>query len=73
MQELGKFNPKINVIPNGVEKYMNFSTNNNLSVIGSFQFQRPLLESLTKNFGNNGFKYFSQEFGNNLLDLFKQK
>ena len=28
MQELGKFNLKINVIPNGLEKYMSFSINN---------------------------------------------
>ena len=36
MQELGKFNPKINVIPNGLEKYLNFSINNKLSFIDSF-------------------------------------
>ena len=28
MQELGKFDLKINVIPNGLEKYMSFSINN---------------------------------------------
>ena len=28
MQELGKFNLKINAIPNGLEKYMSFSTSN---------------------------------------------
>ena len=38
MQELGKFNLKINVIPNGLEKYMSFSVNNNLSFIDNFQF-----------------------------------
>ena len=38
MQELGKFNLKINVIPNGLEKYMSFSINNKLSFIDSFQF-----------------------------------
>ena len=38
MQELGKFNLKINVIPNGLEKYMSFSINNKLSLIDSFQF-----------------------------------
>ena len=30
MQELGKFNLKINVIPNELEKYMSFSINNKL-------------------------------------------
>ena len=38
MQELGKFNLKINVMPNGLEKYMSFSINNKLSFIVSFQF-----------------------------------
>ena len=38
MEELGKFNLKINVIPNGLEKYMNFTINNKLSFIDSFQF-----------------------------------
>ena len=32
MQELGKFNLKINVTPNGIEKYMSFSINNKLSL-----------------------------------------
>ena len=30
MQELSKFNFKINVIPNGLEKYMSFSINKNI-------------------------------------------
>ena len=36
-QGLGKFNLKINVILNGLEKYMSFSINNKLSFIESFQ------------------------------------
>ena len=32
MQELGKFNLKINVTSNGIEKYMSFSINNKLSL-----------------------------------------
>ena len=35
-QELGKFNLKINVVPNGLEKYVSFSINNKLSFIDSF-------------------------------------
>ena len=38
MQELGKFSLKINVIPNGLEKYMSFGINNKLYSIDSFQF-----------------------------------
>ena len=34
-QELGKLNLKINVIPNGLEKYMGFITNNKLSLTAS--------------------------------------
>ena len=36
MQELGKFNLKINVISNKLEKYMSFSINDKLSFIDSF-------------------------------------
>ena len=37
IQELGKFNLKISVIPNGLEKYMNFTISNKLSFIDSCQ------------------------------------
>ena len=39
MKELDKFNLKINVITNGLEKYMSFTISNKLSFIDSFQFQ----------------------------------
>ena len=54
MQELGKFSVKINVIPNGLEKYMNFSINNKLSFINSVQFRGSSLDSLCR---NEDFKY----------------
>ena len=38
MQEIGKFSFKINVILNGLEKYMNFSITNKLGFIDTFQF-----------------------------------
>ena len=38
LQELGKFNLKINVIRNGLEKYMSFTINNKLRFIGNFNF-----------------------------------
>ena len=38
MQELGKFDFEINVIPNRLEKRMNFNINNKLIFIDSFQF-----------------------------------
>ena len=37
MEELGKFDFKINVIPNGFGKYMSFSLDNKLFLIDSFQ------------------------------------
>ena len=73
MKELGKFNLKINVIPNGLEKYMTFSINNKSSFIDSFQFLSSSLDSLIKNLGKDGFNYLSQQFDNNVLDLVKQK
>ena len=73
MQEPGKFNLKLNVIPNGLEKYMRFSINNELIFINSFQFLSSSLNSLVKNLGKDDYKYFSQEFDNNVLDLVKKK
>ena len=71
MQELVKFNLKINVIPNGLEKYMSYSIKNNLSFINNFQFLSSSLDSLIKNLGKDDFKSLSQEFDNNVLHLVK--
>ena len=72
MQELGKFNLKINVIPNGLEKYMSFTINNKLSFIESFQFLSSSLDSLIKNLSKDNFEYLSYEI-DNVLHLVKQK
>ena len=61
VQELGKFNLKIDGIPNGLEKYISFTINNKLSFIGNFQFLSFLLDSLLKNLSKDEFKYLSQE------------
>ena len=66
MQELGKFNLKINVIPNGLEKYMSFNINSSLVFSSS-------LDSLVKKLVKNDFKRFCQEFDSNVLGLVKQK
>ena len=73
MQELDKFHFKINVIPNGLEKYMSFNINNKLIFIDSFQCLNSQLDSLVKKLGGNDFKYLSQEFDDNVLDLVKLK
>ena len=64
MQELGKFNLKTNIIPNGLKK---------LSFIESSQFLSSSLDSLVKNLAKDVFKYLSQEFNSNVLDLVKHK
>ena len=73
VKELGKFNLKINVIPNGLEKYMSFSLNNKLSFIDSFQFLNSSLRNLVKNLGKDNLKHLSKEFDNSFSDLVKQK
>ena len=69
MQELGK----LNIILNGLEKYMTFSIKNKLSFIDSFQLLSSSLDSLVKNLSKNDFKYLSKEIDSNVLDLVKQK
>ena len=44
-----------------------------MSFIGSFQFLGFSLNSLVKNLGKDDFKYLSQEFNSNILDLANQK
>ena len=69
MQALGKFNFKINVIPNGLEKYTSFNINNKSAFIASFQFLSSSLYSLVKILGKHDFKYLSQEFDTDISDL----
>ena len=52
---------------------MSFSINNKINFIDSFQFLSSTLDALVKNLNKDHFKYLSQEFGNNVLDLVKQK
>ena len=73
MQELGKFNLKINVIQNRLEKYMSFTIINKLSFTDSFHFLSSSLDSLVKNLSKDNFKYLNQEFDNNALGSVKQK
>ena len=47
--ELNKFDAKIGVIPNGLEKYMAFFLNKNLLFIDSMQFMNSSLDKLVKN------------------------
>ena len=71
--ELNKFDVKIDVIPNGLEKYMAFFLNKNLVFIDSMQFMNSSLDKLVKNLSDNDFKYLTEEFGSKNLELLKQK
>ena len=53
MQEIGKFELKVNVIPNGLRKYMAFTINNNLLFVDSMQLMNSSLDSLVKNLSDN--------------------
>ena len=55
--ELNKFDVKIDVIPNGLEKYMAFFLNKNLVFIDSMQFMNSSLDKLVKNLSDEDFKY----------------
>ena len=50
---------------------MSFNINTKLAFIDSFQFLSSLLDSLVKNLSKDNFKYLSQEFGSDVLDLVK--
>ena len=71
--ELNKFDVKISVIPNGLEKYMAFFWSMILVFIGSMQFFNSSLDKLFKNLSNEYFKYLIEEFSSKNLELLKQK
>ena len=70
---MGKFDVKVSVIPNGLEKYMAFTINKNLVFIDSKHLMNSSLDSLVKNLPNNNFKYLSEESSGELLKLVKEK
>ena len=71
--ELDKLDVKINVIPNGLEKYMAFFLNKNLVFIDSMQFMNSSLNKLVKNLSGEDFKYLVEELGSENLEPLKQK
>ena len=70
---LNKFDVKISVIPNGLEKYMAFFLGKNLVFIDSMQFMNSSLDKLVKNLSDEDFKYLVEEFGFDNLKILKQK
>ena len=66
-KELDKFDVKIDVIPNGLEKYIY------IVFIDSMQFMNSSLDKLAKNLSDEDFKYLIKEFGSKNLELLKQR
>ena len=62
MKEINNFDVIIDVIPNGLEKYVAFVINRNLVFIDSMQFMNSSLDSLVKNLLDEDFKHLSKEF-----------
>ena len=73
IQEMNKSDVKLNPIPNGLEKYIGFSINNNLLFIDSIQFMNSSLHKLVKSLPDNDFKYISQKIRGDLLELVKEE
>ena len=46
MQEIGMFDVKINIRPNGLEQSVDFAINKNLVFINNIQFMNPSLNPL---------------------------
>ena len=68
---MNKFNCSIDVIPNGLEKYMSFYLNKNIIFIDSMLFMNSSLDKLPSNL--NDFVYLSSEFSGKQLQLVKKK
>ena len=74
MQEIGKFNRKINVIPNNMERYMSFMLGNHLVFLDSFQFTSRNLDYLVSCLPIEAFKYTKEAFPiDEQFNLMKQK
>ena len=69
---LHRFEVKISVIQNGLEKYMAFFWGKNLNFIDSIQFINSSLDKLVKNLSNEHFKYLVEEFSSKNLEILKQ-
>ena len=77
MQQIGRFNfANIDVIANGLEKYMAIIVNYNLVFIvfiDTIKCMNFSQEDLVKNLADDGFKYLYQKYNVEQLKLVKQK
>ena len=69
--ELYKFDARIDVIPNELEKYMVFFLNKKLVFIDSMQFTKSCLDKVVENLPESDFKYLTEDFGSKNLELLK--
>ena len=77
MQEIGTIGKEyelyINCIPNNMEKYMAFMLGKYLVFLDSFQFMSSSLDRLSANLPKDKFKYTSEVFKKEKLELMTQK
>ena len=66
-----KFDVRIDVIPNELEKYMVFFLNKKLVFIDSMQFTKSCLDTVVENLPESDFKYLTEDFGSKNLELLK--
>ena len=71
--DLDKFDVKISVIPNELEKYVAFFLSKNLVFIHSMTFMNSGLDKLVSNLPDEDFKYLVKQFGSENLELLKRK
>ena len=70
---LSNFDVNVDVIPNGLEKYMSFIVNRNLVFIDSMQFINYSLDSSVGSLVDENFKYLSEKFRGDYLKVVKGK
>ena len=72
-KELSKFDCKVSVIPNGLEKHISFTLNRNIVFIDGLLFTNSSLDKLARSLSDEDFKYLSREFSAEKLELVKKK
>ena len=72
-KELSKFDCKVSLIPNGLEKYMSCTLNSSIVFIDSMLFMNSSLDKLARNLSDEDFKYLSREFSAKKSELVKTK
>ena len=70
---MSKFDCKIGIIPNGLKKHMSFILGNNIVFIGSMLLMNSSLDKLVRNLGSEDFKYLSEVFNHEQLELVKKE